>query len=184
MIIVEGPDGSGKDTLIAQLMSDFGTLVVRGPRAVKSSHAGPVDNLGKWVAEDLRQWPWSEATRIYNRHPLISEPIYGPLLRGHVDPGFQMSWDLAWNYFTSNTLVIFCLPPLSVVMNNVSQARDMPGVAENIEKIWESYRAGAKEYPGWAMKYDYTEEGPIPYRKVQMAAMVHINEREKNRADD
>lgn len=180
MIIVEGPDGSGKDTLIDRLLHDFRIDLIRGPRAVKSSTSGPVDNLGDWMITDFDSWRYRETCNIYNRYPLISEPIYGPRLRGHFQPGFLDTKNLLTPLVSKLALVIFCLPPLELVTQNVSKERDMPGVAQNIKSIYRDYEATQKGWPGWNVIYDYTKvSGRGSYSSIVRATMNHLSDRRK-----
>lgn len=177
MIIVEGPDGSGKDTLIDELIHQLGVDVVKGPRAVKSSISGPVDNLGDWVLKDYREWGMTEACRIYNRHPLISEKVYGPVLRGGIERGLSDASEALLQAFAGSTLVIMCRPPLEVVRECVNADRDMRGVVDNIDEIYSRYQAMEKLWPGWMVKYDWTNPGD--FRRVLLACMAFIFTRKK-----
>src|SRR5215211_3588455 len=87
LIIVEGPDGSGKTTLIEKLASEFNFPVM--PRVVNKDTEAMVD-LVKWTEEDLTK---GFGPRIYDRHRLISEPIYGSVVRHEMQPGFD---DIHW----------------------------------------------------------------------------------------
>ena len=184
VIIIEGSDGSGKDKLIEKLLKDFGPLQLQlGPRAVKSSQEGPVDDLARWTIRDLQEWPLVETTRVYNRHPLISEFVYGPLLRGHEAPGMRQVRDVALATMYRDALVVWCSPPLAEVTRNVSNERDMPGVQENIRTIFKMYRDSQRSYLGKKVTYDYTThgKGAFTYSSVKMSVMSHIRERNNNR---
>lgn len=174
MIIVEGPDGSGKDTLIQRLMTDVPELVL-GPRAVNNSLKGPVSNLNTWMLKDYLEWKHEPATRVYNRYPIISEPIYGTIIRGYMQPGFYSIARLLNDYIARESLVIICLPPVSELNKNVSPERDMPGVTELINELWSEYLALAKHWCGPLVTYDYTQDNA--YDPILFSTLVHINER-------
>lgn len=138
MIVVEGPDGAGKTTLIDRLVVDFELSLM--PRVV-NKNAEAMVNLVEWVEEDnKRLW---EPT-IYDRHRLISETIYGPSLRPmKPEPGFD---DLQWltdqlNFFyRRHPFIIYCLPPLPTVMSNFEKSRhEQPDLADEVA-IYRIYR--------------------------------------------
>lgn len=137
MIIVEGPDGAGKTTLIEQLKERYGLEVA--PRVVTKGAEAMVD-LKVWVEENLDQ---GFQYLIFDRHRLISEYIYGPLLRKEQQPGFT---DLIWSwrmldrlYNDVNPLIIYCLPSLEVVKANVSGDPENEVIAEHIEAMYAAY---------------------------------------------
>lgn len=137
MIIVEGPDGAGKTTLIEQLKERYGLEVA--PRVVTKGTEAMVD-MKVWVEQNLAE---GFQYRIFDRHRLISEYIYGPLLRKEQQPGFtDMTWSwiqLEKMYKHVNPLVIYCLPPLKVVKANVSGDPENAVVAEHIEAMYTAY---------------------------------------------
>lgn len=170
MIIVEGPDGAGKSTLRERIQEDFN--IELGPRASHSTN-GPVPNLTKWVDHDLMEWG-SSPLKIYDRYPLISEPIYGTIVRGEVDDKFTSSWlRNRINLMRSMSLVIWCLPPLDVVRNNVHDPLDpqMNGVQANIDAIWMLYSMHASMWTGPGMTYDYNHPNQEP-RDTQLANLI------------
>ncbi|MCA1799993.1 MAG: hypothetical protein LC650_01700, partial [Actinobacteria bacterium] len=71
MIVVEGPDGAGKTTLIRDLSALLNIPVA--PRVVSQETKAMVD---------LRQWTEDNVSRgfrsdfLFDRHRLISDPIY------------------------------------------------------------------------------------------------------------
>lgn len=154
MIILEGPDGGGKTTLLARITKAMG--IKQGPRA-SSSVDGPVSDLCSWVDSDLRSWG-QHGLMVYDRYPLISEPIYGPICRGKVPHLMTTSWMHSKTaLMCSMSLVIWCLPHLETVKKNVQDTGEgqMSGVSENIEALWSSYAMTAQTWPGSHFIYDY-----------------------------
>lgn len=198
MIIVEGPDGSGKDTLIAEMMRADDRLFL-GPR-MSSSKEGPVTSLAKAAYASLTPLP--EPGAMFNRHAVISEPIYGPIVRGcnrlqaerHADewsttaahPDWVVYDNLLQLLFKARPLIIICLPPLEQVRANVTQDRDMPGVTENIDLIWMQYRQlfawlQLVSRPGVdSMLYDYTSDAGSLYGVLRRARR-HVDLAEQER---
>lgn len=162
MLILEGPDGGGKTTLLETLTKRYPQITV-APRA-SSSVEGPVKNLFEWATEDLEAWglrPYS----IYDRHPLISEYVYGNSVRKAPAKGFNTPPAARLRQVVyRQALVIFCLPPLKVVRENVqaNAPEQMPGVVENITKIYQMYAFLARTWPGRAYIYNYTDKLSLP----------------------
>lgn len=141
MVIVEGPDGGGKTTLIKELSESLGVEVA--PRAC-SSETGPVKDLMGWTTRFLNHHSRNlNQFTLHDRFPLISEPIYGSLVRGYLSKGFDTPWySEAWQLFTQlKPIIIFCLPPLDVVIENVKKEdiAQMDGVTFNIRGLYWQY---------------------------------------------
>jgi len=177
MILLEGPDGGGKTTLLRRLCRETG---LPSHARASDSITGPVVDLFAWTVDDITTWHKQELA-IYDRHPLTSEHIYGPTVRGLVRPGFEMSNpDIAYmrRYMRRHALVIVCLPPYPTVQENVaSEIEQMPGVVENIDHIYECYRMMLHVWPldSHIARYDYTvpDEGPHGYNEILAAVKYH-----------
>lgn len=121
MIIIEGPDGSGKTTLIKQLAGV--TQLPIAPRVVSKDAEAQVD-LVDWVEKNLKEG--FQAT-LFDRHRLISEPIYGPTLRAKAEPMFD-NWVWLTNQFNRfyniGPVIIYCLPPFGAVWDSVRSDPD------------------------------------------------------------
>lgn len=152
-IILEGPDGSGKDTLMRHLIQEY--HFVEHPRAC-TSEGGPVNRLDEWVIQDMEQIHVQNPS-IYNRHPLISERIYAPIVRKSIPTGL-LADDWWWRHYRKwmarYAMVIWCLPPLPVVRANVMRCSQMPGVVSNINSIYAAYKS-APLWPGQQIWYNY-----------------------------
>lgn len=162
MIVFEGPDGAGKTTLIEAFQEAFDTPVA--PRVVSKDAEAMVD-LQDWVDDNLSQ---GFQYRIFDRHRLISETIYGPILRGTQQPGFnQLSWmgPRLYRFYELKPVIIYCLPPLEVVKANILNDPDNKVVEEKIEAIYSAYVARAALdhvfSPGIVKIWDYTRSPKI-----------------------
>lgn len=168
MIIVEGPDGAGKTNLIRRLEKSLG--LKPEPRVV-SKDTEMMGDLMAWVEADLASWP---RPALYDRHRLISEPIYGPVLRQNMQPGFDdQHWlqEMMLRFNAARPLVIYCLPPLAVVMANVRSGTDNVVVADQIEKIyWLYFMAAARDTH--SMVWDYTSSIPAALGVIQHQAYL------------
>lgn len=159
MIIVEGPDGGGKTTLLRNLMQQFPSIPLHERASRSGSEGGPVDHLYDWAHTDVMSWN-AQPLSFYDRHPLISEYIYGPVIRQSIDAKF-LDTNLR-RLLMRRALVIVCLPPLDAVRRSVSAERDMPGVRTHIDTIWELYASlGAYAPTSFSIRYyDYTKHNP------------------------
>ena len=148
MIIVEGPDGCGKTTLLEKLRHDL-KLNLR-PRFADSI-TGPYPDVFDRVAADFASGV--ERDHLYDRHPSISEVIYGQVLRGGYDPRFSDPViDLGLDH---EPLIIICAPDYRTALDNVMSSDQMSGVAEKFNQIWEGYSAFVHFYPGNILMWDY-----------------------------
>lgn len=160
MIILEGPDGGGKTTLLEDLREQYPSIPVHDRASSSGADGGPVVDLFDWVLIDVPTWS-SQELSFYDRHPLVSEYIYGPIIRGTMDPRFHTTPHL--RRLMRRALTIVCLPPLEVVRASVSAERDMSGVTTHIDAIWHSY-ASLRAF--WSstvgiVHYDYTRHEPV-----------------------
>jgi hypothetical protein len=169
-LIIEGPDGAGKDTLIRQIQDHQGWRepFVLHPRA-STSTGGPVKDLSVWVAKDTLEMP-DLPPSIYNRHPMISDPIYRRF-RAQDDrpPEEQAIWNHSgWvtamrKAVSEQAVVVLCMPPLTRVVTTVTaQGPDahMPGVVPNISNIYNLYNRLPRVWPGPLVPYNYTTTDP------------------------
>jgi hypothetical protein len=154
-LIVEGPDGGGKTTLIGRLADALGYEV---NAKASDSLTGPVVDLAKWTMDDMTRWPSDTTSRIYDRYPVISEPLYGLVVRHNIRPQFDNTGWLADLRITMyrRAVVVWCLPPLADVRLNVQAGVQMPGVVDNIDHLWNGYHTLWRAWGGLSYRWDYT----------------------------
>lgn len=159
MIVVEGPDGAGKSTLIQAIVERFGFPIA--PRVVSKDAEAMVD-LKAWTESNVSQ---GFHTRVYDRHRLISEPIYGSILRSRFEPGFSsVVWLNAMYtqfYMRCAPILIYCIPPYDTVRENLKNDADNAVVAPKIRRIYAQYvaKAASDAAQVGAFVHDYTYEG-------------------------
>lgn len=137
MLIIEGPDGAGKTTLIKGL-SD--ALDIPIAQRVVSKDAEAMTDLQRWVDRNLEL---GFQRTLFDRHRLISEPIYGPAMHRSA-PGFT---DITWlgprmNAFARiNPVIVYCLPAKTTAWANVKDDPDNKVVADPdlFSMIYDSY---------------------------------------------
>lgn len=183
MIIVEGPDGSGKTTLINQLAERYGLEV--NPRVVSKQTEALVD-IKEWVTDNLSL---GFQYKLFDRHRLISEFAYGPILRTTQHNGFT---DLTWVYVQLRKfyrqvqpLVIYCLPPLHTVWDNLEYDKDNERVVAHTEQIYARYVHQASTDWVWrpesTIVWDYTRDFMI--EKEPLNFFDHYMSTAKERAN-
>lgn len=156
MLVVEGPDGAGKSTLVRALSEQF-SLPVADRVVGKDTIA--TRELKGWVEANVAQ---GFHMTLYDRHRLISEPIYGSILRNTFEPGFgDVGWLQAMNtmfYKYCRPLIIYCLPPYEVVRANLENDPDNVAVVNKIRRIYAQYaaKAATDSVLANALVYDYT----------------------------
>jgi hypothetical protein len=161
-VIIEGMDGSGKDTLIADLLELMPEFVVH--ERASTSLGGPVSNLAEWVVKDTLAMEDTLPPSLYNRHPIISEPIYAPVRE--VNPGLRGVWgSRPWvqtykSVIGLHAVLVVCSPPFSTIQSNLLRTRDghMPGVIENMTYLHTQY--STVMWPGVLIRYNYRNDRP------------------------
>lgn len=170
-IIVEGCDGTGKTNMVNRiakwrrpkvLLTDtppptFPHFSVH--ERASTSIGGPVPDLVDWVRKDVATMA-DQPPSVYDRHPLISEPIYGPICRNAVPGSFN---DGVWMATTRSLVahycaVIWCVPPWRDVARNIAASADnqMSGVTINARRIYDAYDRASRVWPGVSIRWDYT----------------------------
>lgn len=158
-IIVEGPDGSGKTTLVNQLVIE--TKYKRAPRFSHST-GGPMEFLYEATITDMKAQ--RSERLIYDRYPSISEPIYATTLEGRtLDKRFHSpEYIQARQKFYTHAHLIICLPPFEVVKSMVQSSDQLEGVKEKIAELYGSYDIFAatieRIFPGKLTVYDRTRD--------------------------
>lgn len=181
MIVVEGPDGAGKSTLVQTLCDQFGFTV--GTRATKNR-----DELYKVtrqdtycaIAEDLRGD--SPLPKIWDRL-FWSELVYADLVRRPIEFGMQEQYVIK-KVLAITSFTVVCLPPFDTVLKNVSESKhEMEGVREKIQKIYTAYPKAFLHFPGHLVYYDYTghktTSGYAGMAEILNRCKAHIHNRKE-----
>lgn len=142
MLVVEGPDGAGKTVLIGKILQSFPKLSM--PAVIDRSQLPNVnvrERVYEAIAEEVRGW---KPPQVHDRL-FYSELVYGPILRGSCKFAQPEKRWIATQLLMTETVVIICLPPLSVVKLNILSAINedpkahIPGVQEKMDDIYRSY---------------------------------------------
>lgn len=180
MIIFEGPDGAGKTSLAVRLSKDLG--IPMAPKVVSSDMTALTD-LAEWTEQNVSG---GFQYKIFDRHRLISEPIYGPATRSRqdlrfLDPGWMM--EMMARFYACDPILIYCLPPLHVVRENVYRDdTDNQAVRGRIAAIYAGYaaRSAIDLYHGKARLFNYQT---TQYDDMLRWLQRELTKRNENRSD-
>lgn len=157
MIIVEGADGAGKTTLVKEIAAQFPVTVA--PRVV-STEAKAMGDLKQATEDRTRNL---NQGMIFDRHPLISGPIYHSVLGGTTNAFMfeNLGWLVAMNtlFIRARPTIIYCIPPREVCLETNVDCWPSHTSYDNREAIYDLYMARAAIDLGTtrAVHYDYTE---------------------------
>lgn len=133
-IIIEGPDGAGKTELLYALLDQYPEYRV-APRAC-SSLGGPL--RGSSMIAYLNQYGRLDA-HIYDRHPSVSGAVYDAALSRIQSGNVEAYLQGAFYWILENAKVIYCRPPIDVIVKAVHSESQPPDVARNIYQIVDMY---------------------------------------------
>jgi hypothetical protein len=180
MIIVEGPDGAGKTSLIAKMRHTLNLPVhARSANsdgsAIQSTEDGRGANLSVWAYTDVTT-QLDQPMSIYDRHCLISEFVYGPILRASVPVEMTgPATRLLIQMLAKQSLVVYCRPPNDILVRNCRATHQpIPGLNEqnNVLRLAAAYDAWKTNWMGQSVRFDYTN--PLDFATVMSACRLHI----------
>lgn len=126
MICIEGPDNSGKTTLAKTLSQHLGLPI---------HHSGGPPKLESEVEGRCRMLSINPSPFILDRYPAISEMVYGPLLRPHLE--FTSGTDWVDRSLKSGWIFIYCRPSdehLLSLEGHVLKEHETPEHFEQVKK--------------------------------------------------
>lgn len=134
IIIVEGPDGSGKDTFINNLSKLTGFKHIRGS-SFEISKSGSDGMYEKWVRMLLE-----EDDVIINRF-LFSNLVYGPMY-GYPTITFEKAYELLMD-INKRAIVFYINADRDIIMNRIKNRgdddidpEDIEGIQIRYEELW------------------------------------------------
>lgn len=172
MIIVEGPDNSGKSTLVTTLVKDLNI------RLLQSKYSGPPktakENYHKTRDIIVKALEYPGPNTITDRLSLIGESIYGPICRGQDlwIPYFDKKMKMYSILKTINPFWIYCRPPKEVVLNMSSHQLKSYDTPEHLDEVSRNKSLILKAYDNYFaffgaynfFLYDYTN--PSHYKTL------------------
>jgi len=143
MIIVEGMDNSGKSTLIANIANRFGLEIVKrsGPPSASVTVAVTEREAEQAFILETLSFLVLNPQAIYDRFPIISEGIYGPLLRNrNVFEREGTTWE-NWldRLIQCHPLIVYCRPPEQKILCFSPNREQMQGVTDNARQLINRY---------------------------------------------
>lgn len=148
MVIIEGVDNSGKTTLAKKLSSYFDAPLVHSPGIRLTPEA-----MIHW-AERTFNIP---GKIFYDRHPCISEEVYGPVLRYKNAFNTEAGKKVTKLFYDMKPLVVYCRPPNSIIKKNMG--KQMEGIRKNLDKLafdYDKFMNFLKIRGFLIIDYDYT----------------------------
>lgn len=150
VILIEGPDFSGKSTLANDLMQKYRNHAYIHCAVTPNIfvlHTTAIDNALK-LSEEF--------TVIVDRLH-YSELVYAPIFRKGASYDVK-AFDVALSTHP-NIYKILCLPPKEIVLNGFKKRAAQGGeMFDTVEKVYDEY---AKNPLGWKI-YDWTKDGKEP----------------------
>lgn len=153
MIVVEGMDSSGKSTLCEQLGKDFQLDVVHstGTRSEEQMFA-----RSHWMIR------YSPAWHILDRFHVISDQVYGEVIRHHNPFASRRGEIVVDQFLSSNPLIIYCRPDSAVILDELGKKDQMEGVIPHapslIDKYDELIGKLYRRIPNNVIAYNYRDE--------------------------
>jgi hypothetical protein len=164
LIVVEGPDNTGKSTLVDQLQRHFCLPIIRPVSYNKVYDKGEqeVIKYTEWMLKDFETS--KQQTLIYDRHPLISANIYEKIIINRNSILLNQRYNaLTYEFAKINPIIIYCRPSINTIFNWGDRSQ-MAGVKENITQLIQQYDymiPRIKSYGFDVLYYDYTDAGAI-----------------------
>jgi hypothetical protein len=122
VIILEGPDGSGKTTLAGRIVEEFGMEYRRPPEALLSSTHGPAPDLVDWWRNELRRPGDERKAGVYDRTFWISEPIYQAVSARQPMCTTEEVWRGIADLWAEDPILIFCMTDEAGMIENAYAA--------------------------------------------------------------
>lgn len=133
-IIIEGPDGGGKTWLLYKLLEKYPEYRA-APRACSSTG---VPLHGDSMIAYLNRHGRLDA-HIYERHPSISGAVYDATFSESQSDKVGVHLQGSFHWILENAKVIYCRPPMDVIVKAVHGEPQLAGVARNIYQIVDIY---------------------------------------------
>lgn len=164
LVIVEGPDGAGKSTLIQNLMALGGFISIHtgGPPRDKQDLEDKLDKIK--LALDVA----GNHILILDRHPAVSDPIYSKVTgsRSFATPGWlgKQVWSL-------DPVFVYCRGSADSMRENISKSPKAHKSPEHLLKVIQNHGEIVKLYDAFFalapnIRYDWQRDSVLELAKV------------------
>lgn len=156
-IVIEGMDGSGKTTLVNQLMEHFGDTAHLVPGY--NRYPNPKPPMDRWWMEQLGSHPLGKII-VHDRF-FYPEFVYGPILRGRIQAE-DSTVEYVQKFLREHAFLIYCRPPVEVLKEGIDVEPQMEGVKNMFNDLLSAYDRmiidEAPHYDGRFVKYDWSDD--------------------------
>lgn len=130
MIIIEGPDNSGKTTLAQEICETQKALYVKTYQK-------------EWTYKELEEFQWDFLDMdyrpiVFDRYPIVSHYIYSKVIRNDHSYGWDDLRRLLLPWRDADVEYIYCRPDLSII-EDYGDRPQMAGVKENTRELVDLY---------------------------------------------
>lgn len=158
IVIVEGVDGSGKSTLIRKLREQSKRYFWIASSSSRPKTLPDLQDALHWVG----QASYLKLPIVCDRFPLISEVVYGPILRGSnlLDQLNRRDQASAAALLSEVDRIIYCRPHKDVIKENLSKNLQMDGVKNRLGDLINRYddvMDSLRDDNIYVIGYDYTK---------------------------
>lgn len=151
-IVVEGVDNSGKTTIALKLVKRLKGIYL------KTEFIPPErESLAQYATIIEAATYYGNGIVISDRHAAVSDPIYGPIVRGWT----KLEWDEVLVQIANVEAFVYCRPSDDVIMRTISTREQMAGVVKNTHALIQAYDAFFGELESRTARvwrYDYTKD--------------------------
>lgn len=167
MVIVEGPDNSGKSTLVSMLEKELD---------IKATHSGGPANTEAEIIERMDRIQTKVFDKVlFDRVPCISDQVYAHVLRG--GSPFEKTKHLK-RLIMHEPLIIYCRPPTHILIkldDHVVKAHEtvehVEAVKANRHKLIKRYDDLMKDIPH--IFFDWTATSSYSFNLLLKCIELH-----------
>jgi hypothetical protein len=134
-IILEGVDASGKSTLATELAKNLRRSLIVSE--------GPEKDKGEIIRRIARYETYTNC--IFDRHPIISHPIYSQFTPWMT----RLSPMMLRDFYSRPHIIVYCQPTPEGFSRHIEGEHD---TAEHVELVSKNYQKFLADYNEWALR--------------------------------
>lgn len=142
-IVFEGPDNSGKSTLIEYLSPLFPDWIIRRSEGPEKEPGEINKRINTYITDATN----SQYRVVFDRHPAVSDVIYSKL-KGSLGPSNQSLHD----FYATSPLFIYCRarPNMGMEGHTFNAGVD---TTEHVQRVVNNYDYICRAYDQWALEH-------------------------------